>query len=96
MAEEEIKPEKKRCKVHGTILKEENVPVSYGLPIFDESVFEAGDKLFPNSKRNVIGGCVVGSMGDRTDVLVCPECRTAETDWRKENKKENKIGKIIL
>lgn len=90
--------EEKKCEVHTTVLKKAEVPVSYGLPYFDEELIEARKKLFPNSKKSVLGGCVVGSMGRFTEELVCEECREAETAWNEANRpsKNQRVGKIRL
>ena len=71
-----------RCKVHGTILRLMEVPVRYGLQPPDEELWAARAKLFPNSKRYVLGGCMVGAIGDDYEDLVCDECRKAENAWR--------------
>ncbi len=76
----------KTCELHGTIMRLEKVPVSYGLPKPDPDpdpdLWEACAKLFPNSKSYVLGGCCAGSLGDYED-WVCAECRKAEARWRR-------------
>jgi hypothetical protein len=78
------------CQVHKTKLIKMKVPISYGMPDFDES-FKVSDKLFPNSYRYVLGGCLVDESFPRfSSEMVCRECRKAEAAWKKENK--NKIS----
>jgi len=73
----------KTCELHGTILRRQMVPVSYGLPVRDPDLWEARAKLFPNAKSFVLGGCCVGSMGYDYEDWVCSECRKAEAKWRR-------------
>ena len=82
--------EEKTCEIHGSMLELMRVPVSYGLPARDDFLAEARSKLFPNSRRYVIGGCIAGAIGDLSEEFVCNECREAETKWRKENGREVK------
>jgi hypothetical protein len=56
--------ESKQCTVHGTMMRLTKIPLSYGLPVPDPELWDARAKLFPNSKRYLLGGCVVGSSGD--------------------------------
>lgn len=88
--------QEKNCKLHGTALKPENVPVSYGLPVTDELLFEARREIFPNSRLFVLGGCTFGSIGKSSEVLFCADCREAEIKWRKENNRDRKVGKILI
>lgn len=75
-----------KCEVHGTILEPAEVPVSYGRTIIDKELIQARKKLFPNSRKTVSGGCVVGSSGRRAEVLFCEQCRVAESAWREANR----------
>jgi hypothetical protein len=80
---------KEMCEVHKIKLVKTKVPVSYGEPAFDESFVVAG-KLFPNSHKYVLGGCVVDESFPRfSQKMICRECRKAETAWKKENKERN-------
>ncbi len=76
------------CEIHKTKLIKMNVPISYGMPAFDES-FEVADVLFPNANQYVIGGCLVDESFPRfSKELVCRDCRKAKSAWEKENKSE--------
>jgi hypothetical protein len=77
--------EEKRCEIHGSRLHNERVPICLGLPVRDETLFEARRTLFPNSRMN-IQVCV--SDDDYRELPVCLKCREAETKWRKENGRE--------
>jgi len=82
-----------KCKVHGVILKTGKVPVHYGLPVMDKELFEVRRMLFPNARTYVGGGCMVGAMGNRSEVLFCEECREVETAWYAANRNSRqKIG----
>lgn len=81
--------QKEICEVHREKLVKKKVPISYGESAFDES-FAVADKLFPNSYKYVIGGCVVEESLPRfSGKMVCIECRKAEATWKKVNKKQN-------
>ena len=73
------------CELHGTKLKRKKVPISYGLPPYDEA-WAVEKQLFPNAKSYVLGGCLV-DFDDPSDqyAFVCEECREAEGVWRREN-----------
>ena len=73
------------CTVHGTAMHLTKIPLAYGLPPRDEELWNARAKLFPNSKRYLIGGCTVGAIGAETEDWVCEECRKAERHWRLKN-----------
>ncbi len=74
-----------KCQVHGIVLEPMKVGVSYGLPFTDKEFNEVRSKLFPNSRQKVLGGCVVGSIGNHTEVMVCHQCREVEDIWREQN-----------
>jgi len=81
--------EKEICEVHKIKLVELNVPISYGEPAFDES-FAVVAKLFPNSYKRVLGGCVVDESFPRfSQKMICRQCRQAEAAWKKENRKRS-------
>ena len=86
----------KKCEIHKTVLKLMQVPLSYGLPHFDDVLIEARAKLFPNAKFDLLGGCTVSDK-HYSEESVCEQCREAEIKWRKENNREiRKIGDIKL
>jgi hypothetical protein len=72
-----------RCRIHGTTMKAELVPVRYGLPLASESFLEherAADVSFPHCDDPIEGGCVVDWHNvDFKDV--CRECNAARDDW---------------
>lgn len=78
----------KKCEVHGSLLELKKVPIVYGLMLQDENLGKARKTLFPNSFMTVSGGCCVGALGFETETFICKDCRTAETKWRKMNKKQ--------
>lgn len=71
------------CSVHQVALKQLLVPVIYGLPDMPDKVYlEANRKLFPNSRNDVGGGCVINwSSLKFQQVDYCPQCRKAEKEW---------------
>src|SRR4051812_14578965 len=70
---------KKRCQVHGEVLKKVNVPIIYGLAIdIDEPA--ARQELFPNANRVVYGGCEWdASFPKAAEVYYCYRCRLAQS-----------------
>lgn len=76
----------RKCKVHGTALKNGTVPIRYGFPAGPPvGYFEAERSLFPNAKSFMIGGCLVGNNKSSQRVRYCPECREAESAWTSQN-----------
>ena len=87
----------KKCEIHGNILKEGKADVQYGLIKVNEKIIEARNKLFPNAKSKVLGGCVPDKNINILKVLFCEECRKVETAWKTSNGiHELKIGKIRI
>jgi len=74
----------KHCKVHDRPLERDSVPVRYGHIRFREEYRVAASESFPHAKKFVLGGCLVGPPRER-EVLFCPECRDAESNWHEEN-----------
>ena len=75
---------RKRCQVHGEVLKKVKVPISYGL-VFDFVEPEARRELFPNANTKVRGGYVVeGGEPTEAAVYYCFQCRVAEYKYKKE------------
>ena len=75
----------KICKLHGTKLKKEKVPIHYGMPLYDEA-WAVQEQLFPYAKSYFLGGCAVDFDNPSfRNAFVCEECREAEALWRKEN-----------
>ena len=70
------------CEVHHTLMKREQLPISYGLPArrFLEPTSNEFSSLFPHHQEFVLGGCVVGK--DKTALtFVCQKCRDARKAW---------------
>ncbi len=72
-----------RCTIHRTIMKAELVPVRWGLPGANESLFEyllAKKRSFPYCDDPIDGGCLGGSINeDFKDV--CQDCNKARDQW---------------
>jgi hypothetical protein len=75
------------CKVHHAAMRTERVPIHYGMPVNAPARYEAERKLFPNSRRVVLGGCEVRKE-THTELPVCATCRAAEEEWRRRHPKE--------
>jgi hypothetical protein len=74
---------KKRCQIHGEILKKVHVPIVYGLVINIEQP-AARRELFPNANRVVYGGCEWdASYPKESEVYYCYECRVAQYKYYK-------------
>jgi hypothetical protein len=86
MAEPRI-PEAARsdyCTLHRKLRIEASVPISYGTPMPDATYYayqRAKSSLFPNAWSGVEGGCALHAA-TRAVVRFCPECRTAERNWK--------------
>ena len=75
----------KTCELHGSNLEPVQVPVRYGLPLYDDARCVA-DRLFPNANSYLPGGCVVDASSPRQiRGFVCIDCRKAEIAWREQN-----------
>ncbi len=81
-AERDARP---RCEIHGQILSEKTVPVSYGLP--DDFYVEQRYARFPHV-REAFGGCIIPALRETRRVQVCSDCEVARRDfernWRAE------------
>jgi hypothetical protein len=76
------------CKVHGEMLRQDKVKIIYGLVEFQKGYSEAEKKYFPNSRSDILGGCVLGTEEWAT-VWYCPKCRSAENEWQKKHHPQN-------
>ncbi|HYE73215.1 MAG TPA: energy transducer TonB [Blastocatellia bacterium] len=88
----------KKCRVHGTFLKGDKVPIIYGLLEYRKGYFEAQLRFFPNENTFVSGGCLI--ITEEEDgygsckrpepkfgvVAYCQKCRLAASKWRKQHK----------
>jgi len=70
------------CKVHRETMREDTVPIVYGLMNSDGAAFKARERLFPNANLSVSGGCLVESARF-AKVLYCGKCRSAPADWKR-------------
>jgi hypothetical protein len=76
----------KYCSVHGKRLREDVVPIGYGLPheLVAPKLREARRSQFPNAATYAWGGCCI-DVGEpqpsRSHVLYCPDCRTAREQF---------------
>ena len=68
------------CPVHGTPLRDDVVPIVYGLLVMEPAMREATRTQFPLAKTYVAGGCCVYPP-KRQRVKYCPKCRAAESEW---------------
>ena len=49
------------CELHATKLTRMQVPMRYGLPLYDEAR-AVGDKLFPHAHSYSFVGCIIGRL----------------------------------
>jgi hypothetical protein len=80
------RPEESFCKLHNEQLRDDSIPVVYGLRRFRPGFHDARKNQFPFANSSVNGGCILGST---LPVLTryCPTCRQAESTWWKEHHK---------
>ena len=79
----------KKCEMHDEWMMVADIPISYGLPRFDENYMKAEKQLFPNANLRRLGGCVVSENSPRTTKgLYCESCRKAEAEWREKQKEQ--------
>jgi hypothetical protein len=72
----------RRCEVHGRVLREDSVPICYGLIVKLERFRKAQRQLFPNARTFLLGGCVVGRTSPkRARVRYCSACRAAQDHY---------------
>ncbi len=83
---------KKRCEVHGEILKKDKVPIAYG---YIRDYYPAARKeLFPNSNKRALGGCVEKKAQNKV-VSYCAKCRAAEEKYNRDFAEEyRRTGKV--
>ncbi len=68
------------CPLHNMPTRTERVPVHYGLPAIPVGYLEARKASFPNTWRDIKGGCVPQSP-TKAVVHFCPRCREEEAKW---------------
>lgn len=71
------------CEVHQTLMDYREVPIYYGLPLFDETEpdWETRKRLFPHESDYILGGCIV-QLRKSDWVHICPECVAAYQEWK--------------
>src|SRR5215813_11958971 len=75
----------KYCEVHGDILEKDVVPVKYGLKVIFPDEIEDREKLFPNSNKEISGGCIITEESENySEVLYCKSCRKVEEQYEQE------------
>jgi ankyrin repeat protein len=72
--------EHKYCVVHHVQLEKDTVPIIHGL-IYMPQEYTQASKAFPNSNKQVFGGCLGGPEREETEVWYCHGCRQAEDKW---------------
>jgi hypothetical protein len=77
-----------RCKVHREIMREDTVPIIYGLMSSESAAAKATVRLFPNANLSVSAGCLVENA-QLAKVLYCTKCRSAAVDWKRLHSKKN-------
>ena len=70
------------CKIHRETMREDTVPIIYGLKDTEDVASRVRERLFPNANLSVSGGCLVESARF-AKVLYCPKCRAAAADWKR-------------
>ena len=70
------------CKVHREIMREDTVPITYGLINSEAADSKVREKVFPNANLSVSGGCLIESARF-AKVLHCPKCRSAAAEWKR-------------
>jgi hypothetical protein len=81
------------CPIHGERLRQDIVPIRYGLPMKDtwhEAYNKSRFTEFRYSLTWLGGGCVDDGV-KKARVLYCPKCREAEAIWLKEHPFEEDI-----
>jgi hypothetical protein len=71
------------CEVHHIEMTRKDVPVNYGHPgLGPSAAFRAAEKQeFPNSPRDLEGGCNVRNRDDRAIVWSCARCESARAAY---------------
>ena len=79
----------KICELHNQRLEVGEVPIEYGLIALLPEYVEAMERLFPNSRSSVFGGCCVDLDKLSEETTFCSACRAAEREWELEFEKRN-------
>jgi len=75
-----------KCEVHHVPLKEDVVPIVYGMIRRTGEESQARHSLFPNAYSTYEAGCVV-EKPQKARVRYCPLCREAEKEWEDNTKR---------
>ena len=96
------KENRRLCEVHYVPLRKGRVPIKWGLVIvcYPEGYKEAQRIQFPNSHKEIYGGCEVpDNPPSDGDILFCQKCRDSEYEWVlnwiKENRRKNAVSTAI-
>jgi hypothetical protein len=76
----------KACQVHHVALKEDVVPIVYGMIRHTQEEIEAHHSLFRHANSKYEAGCVV-EKPQKARVRYCPLCREAEKEWEDNTKR---------
>ena len=87
------------CALHHVRLREDGVPIVYGLVKFDKDFRKVRDEFFPNAFDVSYGGCVPmpvissnltvsSSIATNTIVKYCRMCRDSKKKWESEHPAE--------
>ncbi len=88
-------PDSDTCRIHGRVREQSVAPIVYGYPRTDPKAFvQAQQRKFPNSWRELHGGCeqilVPGHESPlQGPVMHCPRCRAAEDRWHRQHEKSS-------
>ena len=74
------------CEVHKQRLRDDIVPIIYGLPERTPKYAQACKEQFPHANTKAWGGCVIDAAArarptQRAQVRYCPTCREAQRKW---------------
>jgi hypothetical protein len=86
-----------KCPVDGSVMRQGNVPINYGLVMFSASGLQynkARASLFPNCDDAVLGGCVVGSAQTKQK-NICRTCNATRDAWRLSQTKPTPTGPAL-
>src|SRR5262249_52574952 len=84
------------CKVHREILKEDIVPVVYGMVALSNEYETCEKELFPMSRKVTYGSCIVHADRLMDEVFYCQQCRDAEDQWFVEHPKERGYDSSLI
>jgi hypothetical protein len=80
----------KICELHQSILQPLKVKIIYGFWLPEFKYQNARERMFPNSKKFITGGCDIRDA-KYMEALVCISCREAEARWEEKRKRKQGI-----